>query len=111
MRRSLSGEPGTQLTMRTFHIGGTAQVVDQSFVESNAEGIIKFENANVVTDSSGRLVVMGRNVHVKVVDENGLERASHKLAYGTRLRERRGQIKRGERIGEWEPYATHFDRA
>ena len=100
------GEPGTQLTMRTFHIGGTAQVVDQSFVESNAEGIIKFENANVVTDSSGRLVVMGRNVHVKVVDENGLERASHKLAYGTRLRVKEGDtIKRGERIGEWEPYA------
>ena len=100
------GEPGTQLTMRTFHIGGTAQVVDQSFVESNADGIIQFENANIVTDSSGRLVVMSRNVYVKVMDENGLERASHKLAYGTRLRVKEGDtIKRGERIGEWEPYA------
>ncbi|MDD9842229.1 MAG: DNA-directed RNA polymerase subunit beta', partial [Alphaproteobacteria bacterium] len=100
------GEPGTQLTMRTFHIGGTAQLVDQSFVESNAEGIIHFENANIVEDSTGRPVVMGRNVTVKVVDENGLERASHKLAYGTHLRVKEGdKIKRGERIGEWEPYA------
>ena len=100
------GEPGTQLTMRTFHIGGTAQVVDQSFVESNADGLIQFENANVVEDSQGHLIVMGRNVSVKIVDENGLERASHKLAYGTRLRVKEGDnIKRGERIGEWEPYA------
>ncbi len=100
------GEPGTQLTMRTFHIGGTAQVVDQSFVESNADGIVKFENANIVTDSADRLVVMGRNVSVKIVDENGLERASHKLAYGTRLRVKEDDnIKRGERIGEREPYA------
>ncbi len=100
------GEPGTQLTMRTFHIGGTAQVVDQSFVESNADGLIQFENANVVEDSHGHLIVMGRNVSVKIVDENGLERANHKLAYGTRLRVKEGDnIKRGERIGEWEPYA------
>ena len=100
------GEPGTQLTMRTFHIGGTAQVVDQSFVESNADGIVQLENVNVVEDSSGRLVVMDRNVSVKIIDENGLERASHKLAYGTRLRVKNGEaIKRGERLGEWEPYA------
>ena len=100
------GEPGTQLTMRTFHIGGTAQVVDQSFVEANADGLISLENVNVVSDSAGRLVVMDRNVTVKIVDENGLERASHKLTYGTRLRVKNGdEIKRGERIGEWEPYA------
>jgi DNA-directed RNA polymerase subunit beta' len=100
------GEPGTQLTMRTFHIGGTAQVVDQSFIESNADGKIEIENANIVKDSSGRSVVMGRNVSVKVVDNNGLERASHKLSYGARLRINIGdEIKRGERIAEWEPYA------
>jgi DNA-directed RNA polymerase subunit beta' len=100
------GEPGTQLTMRTFHIGGTAQVVDQSFVEANADGLISLENVNIVTDSAGKLVVMDRNVTVKIIDENGLERASHKLTYGTRLRVKNGdEIKRGERIGEWEPYA------
>ena len=100
------GEPGTQLTMRTFHIGGTAQVVDQSFIESNAEGQVQIENANIVTDSSGRSVVMGRNVAIKIVDANGLERASHKLTYGARLRVSEGdEIKRGARFAEWEPYA------
>ena len=100
------GEPGTQLTMRTFHIGGTAQVVDQSFIESNAEGHVQIENANIVTDSSGRSVVMGRNVAIKIVDANGLERASHKLTYGSRLRVDEGdEIKRGARLAEWEPYA------
>ena len=56
------GEPGTQLTMRTFHIGGTAQVLDESFVESNHDGIVRIRNRNVVVDSSGKAIVMGRNV-------------------------------------------------
>lgn len=100
------GEPGTQLTMRTFHIGGTAQVVDQSFIESNADGKIALENANIVKDNFGRLVVMGRNVSIRVVDANGLERASHKLSYGARLRVNEGdEINRGDRLAEWEPYA------
>ena len=100
------GEPGTQLTMRTFHIGGTAQVVDQSFIESNADGVVQLENASIVKDSSGRPVVMSRNVVIKIVDNNGLERASHKLAYGARLRVEEGQeVARGDRLAEWEPYA------
>ena len=100
------GEPGTQLTMRTFHIGGTAQVVDQSFIEANADGKVALENANIVKDSSGRPVVMSRNVVVKIVDGNGLERAAHKLAYGSRLRVEEGQeVSRGDRLAEWEPYA------
>ena len=100
------GEPGTQLTMRTFHIGGTAQVVDQSFVESNAEGKVRFENPNIVEDSQGRQVVMGRNVSIKIIDANGLERASHKLSYGSRLRVKEGAtVGRGDRLAEWEPYA------
>jgi DNA-directed RNA polymerase subunit beta' len=100
------GEPGTQLTMRTFHIGGTAQVVDQSFIEANADGKVQLENANIVKDSSGRPVVMSRNVTVKIVDGNGLERAAHKLAYGSRLRVEEGQeVSRGDRLAEWEPYA------
>jgi DNA-directed RNA polymerase subunit beta' len=100
------GEPGTQLTMRTFHIGGTAQVVDQSFVEASADGTIEFENANILEDGQGRFVVMGRNVHIKIIDANKLERASHKLSYGARLRVKEGDaVKRGDRLAEWEPYA------
>ena len=60
------GEPGTQLTMRTFHIGGTAQVLDQSFVESNHDGKIVIRNRNVAKDATGRLMVMGRNAAIVV---------------------------------------------
>jgi DNA-directed RNA polymerase subunit beta' len=67
------GEPGTQLTMRTFHIGGTAQVLDESFVESNHEGIVRLRNSNVVTDSSGRIITLGRNVSLVIEDEQGHE--------------------------------------
>ena len=99
------GEPGTQLTMRTFHIGGTAQVADQSFLESTQDGIVKFVNPNIVRDSSGSLVVMGRNMLVTIVDDKGLERASHKVTYGTRLRVEEGEeVKRGKRLAEWDPY-------
>jgi len=101
------GEPGTQLTMRTFHIGGTAQVVDTSFLESNHSGTIKVVNRNIVKDSSGMLIVMGRNVQVQVVDENGNERSAHKLTYGSRLKvDEGGKIERGERIAEWDPYTV-----
>jgi DNA-directed RNA polymerase subunit beta' len=65
------GEPGTQLTMRTFHIGGAAQVVDQSFIESNFEGTVKIRNRNVVRNSDGELIVMGRNMAVVIVDPDG----------------------------------------
>jgi DNA-directed RNA polymerase subunit beta' len=99
------GEPGTQLTMRTFHIGGTAQVLDQSFVESNHEGKIKFRNRNAVKDSSGKLIVMGRNVAIIVEDAKGNERAVHKVTYGTRLFVDEGdQVKRGTKLAEWDPY-------
>ena len=99
------GEPGTQLTMRTFHIGGTAQVLDQSFVESNHEGKVAFRNKAVVKDSNGKLVVMGRNVAIVIEDPQGNERAVHKVAYGTRLFVDEGDmVKRGTRLAEWDPY-------
>ncbi len=99
------GEPGTQLTMRTFHIGGTAQVLDQSFVESNHEGKIVIRNKNLVRDSTGRLMVMGRNMTIVVEDAKGNERALHKVGYGTRLFVDDGDmVKRGTRIAEWDPY-------
>ncbi len=99
------GEPGTQLTMRTFHIGGTAQVLDQSFVESNHDGKITIRNKNVMKDSGGRLMVMGRNAAIIVTDGAGTERAVHKVGYGTRLYVDDGDmVKRGMKLAEWDPY-------
>ena len=101
------GEPGTQLTMRTFHLGGVAssKVVDQSFLESNFDGTVKIKQRNVVKDSQGRLMVMGRNTAVVVLDDDGTERAVHRLPYGTHLRVDDGvKVKRGDRLAEWDPY-------
>ncbi len=99
------GEPGTQLTMRTFHIGGTAQIVDQSFIESNFEGKVVIRNRNVETDSKGRLVSMGRNLTIAITDKDGNERAIHKVMYGAHLKVDDGDdVKRGSRLAEWDPY-------
>jgi DNA-directed RNA polymerase subunit beta' len=99
------GEPGTQLTMRTFHIGGTAQVLDQSFIESNVDGVAKLRNKNIVRDSSGKLIVMGRNVALVIEDGKGNERAVHKVTYGARLFVEEGdKVKRGIKLAEWDPY-------
>ncbi len=99
------GEPGTQLTMRTFHIGGTAQVSEQSFTESSYDGTVKLVNRNAVKDSGGKLVAMGRNMQLVVVDSDGNERATHKVVYGARLRVDEGdKVTRGQRLVEWDPY-------
>ncbi len=99
------GEPGTQLTMRTFHIGGTAQVVDSSFIESNFEGTVKVRNRNVVRDSDGNNIVMVRNMSIVIVDSDGNERSTHRLTYGGKVFVDEGDvIKRGDRISEWDPY-------
>jgi DNA-directed RNA polymerase subunit beta' len=100
------GEPGTQLTMRTFHIGGAAQIADQSFIESNFEGTVAMRNRNVARNSDGELIVMGRNVAVVIVGPDGAERAVHRLQYGARLKVDEGDtMKRGQRIAEWDPYS------
>ena len=99
------GEPGTQLTMRTFHIGGTAQVVDTSFLEAGAEGKIEIRNKHVAKVSGGQLVAMGRNVTLAIVGPDGKDRASHRVTYGAKLRVDDGsEVKRGQRIAEWDPY-------
>jgi len=100
------GEPGTQLTMRTFHIGGTAQRgAEQSSIEAACDGTVHIRNRNVVMDSSGRLVVMGRNCEIVLTDEAGRDRARHRVAYGTRLLVEDGAaVKKGARIAEWDPY-------
>jgi DNA-directed RNA polymerase subunit beta' len=99
------GEPGTQLTMRTFHIGGTAQVGDTSFIEASHDGVVQLENRNVVKDSSGDLIIMGRNTLVKIVDDAGKEHASYKVSYGAKLRVDAGsKVTRGQRLADWDPY-------
>ncbi|WP_333833959.1 DNA-directed RNA polymerase subunit beta', partial [Rubrimonas sp.] len=99
------GEPGTQLTMRTFHIGGAANVADTSFVESTQEGKIEIRNRNLIQNASGDTIVMGRNVQLLIRDDQGRERATHKLLYGSRLLVTEGQeVKRGQRLAEWDPY-------
>ena len=100
------GEPGTQLTMRTFHIGGTAQRgAEQSDFEAAIDARVVIRNRNVVIDSQGRPVVMGRNCEVVLVDENQRERARYRVPYGTRLLHDDGdQVAKGDRVAEWDPY-------
>ncbi len=100
------GEPGTQLTMRTFHIGGAASVADNSVIESYNNGKIVFENADVVKDSAGQNVVMSRNMKILVKSEDGKELESHKVSYGSKIAVEDGaEVKRGDKIAEWDPYA------
>ncbi len=99
------GEPGTQLTMRTFHIGGAATVSEQSSIEANHDGKVELRHADVVKDSKGRLVVMGRNVELVLLDEEGRERAHYRLPYGARLLVEDGAaVKKGEKLAQWDPY-------
>jgi len=101
------GEPGTQLTMRTFHIGGTAQVADSSFTEASHEGTIKIVNPDIVTDSDGMKIAMGRNLQIHIVDGEGKTLATNKVTHGSRLRVNDGDpINRGDRLCEWDPYTT-----
>ncbi|PZQ47112.1 MAG: DNA-directed RNA polymerase subunit beta' [Rhodovulum sulfidophilum] len=99
------GEPGTQLTMRTFHIGGIAQGGSQSFLEASQEGLLTVRNGNTLTTADGEQIVMARNMELVIVDENGVERAVHKLAYGSKLLAKEGtQVRRGDKLAEWDPY-------
>ena len=101
------GEPGTQLTMRTFHIGGAAQINDQSFIEINTDGIFKILNKNTVEDSNNNLIVMGRNCEVAIQDKNGRELANYKVPYGTKiLVNEDSEVKAGTKICEWDPFTN-----
>ncbi|APX90132.1 DNA-directed RNA polymerase subunit beta' [Brevirhabdus pacifica] len=99
------GEPGTQLTMRTFHIGGIAQGGQQSFLEASQDGKIEYRNAVVLKNDAGETIVMGRNMILAIVDGDGAERASHKLGYGTKIFVEDGaKVSRGDKLFEWDPY-------
>ncbi|KQZ62678.1 DNA-directed RNA polymerase subunit beta' [Sphingopyxis sp. Root1497] len=99
------GEPGTQLTMRTFHIGGAAQVNEQSNAESISDGTIEYRDMPTIVDQRGRRLALARSGEVAVIDSEGRERASHKLPYGAHILLKDGdKVKKGERIAEWDPF-------
>ena len=101
------GEPGTQLTMRTFHIGGTASIKQESQVVTKSEGTLKIINTNLLEDSKKNLVVMGRNTQLSIEDDNGLQIAVYKIPYGSKLFFQNGdKIKKNTKICEWDPYTT-----
>ena len=101
------GEPGTQLTMRTFHIGGTASIKQESQIVTKSEGTLKIINTNLLEDSKKNLVVMGRNTQLSIEDDNGLQIAVYKIPYGSKLFFQNGdKIKKNTKICEWDPYTT-----
>jgi DNA-directed RNA polymerase subunit beta' len=102
------GEPGTQLTMRTFHIGGAAARgrIEQSSLEARSDGHIRYENASLIERRDGAVVVMNRHAVIKIADDSGRERERYNLTYGAVVRLKEGdRVKRGEVLSEWDPYA------
>ena len=106
------GEPGTQLTMRTFHIGGTAKFEEHSTLEARHDGIIRFVNLHTVKSRSGGLVVMNRNGEIHVLDDQGRSRAKYTVPYGAHIRVDDGSgvngpkdQNRGTLIAEWDPFS------
>src|SRR5205809_1330480 len=102
------GEPGTQLTMRTFHIGGTAsRVVEASKHESKSAGLVKFHNLRTVVNRDGDLVATNRNGEIGVADERGRERERYPVVYGAKLKVKPEQkIKQRTVLVEWDPFTN-----
>ncbi len=100
------GEPGTQLTMRTFHIGGAAtKGTEVSSIEASYEAKVKIKGRNLVINSEGRQIVMSRSCEVLLVDEKGNERSRFKVPYGARLMVDDGyKVEKGQKLAEWDPY-------
>ena len=100
------GEPGTQLTMRTFHIGGTAsRVSEQSRLDAKTTGSVRFINLQTVKSKSGDLVVMNRQGSIAVIDEKGRERERYAVVYGAKVKVVEGTaVKLGDVMVEWDPY-------
>ena len=99
------GEPGTQLTMRTFHIGGTARISEQTTLDAKNNGFLKYQSLQTVTDREGNHVAMNRNGAVIVVDDKGRERERYTVVYGARIKFADGApVKLGNILVEWDPY-------
>ncbi len=102
------GEPGTQLTMRTFHLGGAAsRAVEQSVHTSRYDGVLKLHNVQSVVNKTGKLTVLNRNCDAIVLDETGREKERFKLVYGAVLSYKDGdKVQKGSVIAEWDPYSN-----
>lgn len=100
------GEPGTQLTMRTFHIGGAAsRIVEQTTLAAKRPGTVRFSNLRYVLNKSGDIVAMNRNGSLLIVDEQGREKGHYPVVYGAKIKVRDGQqVSEGETLVEWDPY-------
>ena len=102
------GEPGTQLTMRTFHIGGTAsRRVEQTTLEAQHAGTISFSNVRLIVNRDGDSVIMNRNGQIAILDDAGHERERYSVIYGAKMKVEDGQkVKIGHVIAEWDPFST-----
>jgi DNA-directed RNA polymerase subunit beta' len=99
------GEPGTQLTMRTFHIGGAANFNETSNLEAMSDGTIELRDMPTITDKNGRRLSLARNGEVAIIDSEGRERETHRLPYGATILFADGDaVKKGERFAEWDPF-------
>ena len=99
------GEPGTQLTMRTFHIGGAAQLNEQSNLEAHADGTVEFRDLRLITDQRGRRVVLSRSGEIAIVDMDGRELSVDRIPYGAYVMFDDGHIiSKGDRMAEWDPF-------
>ncbi|CAN5126478.1 DNA-directed RNA polymerase subunit beta' [soil metagenome] len=99
------GEPGTQLTMRTFHIGGAANFNEQSNLEAISDGTLELRDMPTIEDKNGRNLSLARNGELAVIDHEGRERATHRLPYGAAILFKNGaEVKKGDRIAEWDPF-------
>ena len=102
------GEPGTQLTMRTFHIGGTAtRFAEQTTLENKFAGTVQFHTVRTVRNAAGDLVVMNRNGSMSIVDEKGRKKEVYQVVYGARLKVQDGkQVAPGATLAEWDPFTS-----
>jgi DNA-directed RNA polymerase subunit beta' len=99
------GEPGTQLTMRTFHIGGAAQLNETSNLEAPTDGKIEYRDLPTIVDPRGRRIAMSRSAELAIVDMDGRELSTHRIPYGAHLLYDGGHIvSKGDRLAEWDPF-------
>jgi DNA-directed RNA polymerase subunit beta' len=98
------GEPGTQLTMRTFHIGGAAQLNEQSNLEAVSDGTIQYREVPTIVNPRGQRITLSRSGEIAIMDMDGRERATHRLPYGAQILFEDGHVvTKGERIAQWDP--------